>query len=85
MAKRTVLFLCPHNAAKSIMAAAYFERLANQNNLDFCATSAGTAPDDATAPAVVDRKDWMYPHTCLDESLVRNWSVRFGWWLWGAM
>lgn len=54
MVKRTVLFLCPHNAAKSVIAAAYFERLANQNNLDFCATSARTAPDDATVPAVVD-------------------------------
>jgi arsenate reductase (thioredoxin) len=54
MTKRTVLFLCPHNAAKSVMAAAYFGRLANQNNLDFCAISAGTEPDDATAPAVID-------------------------------
>ncbi len=54
MTKRTVLFLCPHNAAKSVIAAAYFERLASQNNLDFCATSAGTEPDAATAPAVVD-------------------------------
>lgn len=54
MIKRTVLFLCPHNAAKSVMAAAYFERLANQNNLDFCATSAGTEPDQEAVPAVVD-------------------------------
>jgi arsenate reductase (thioredoxin) len=54
MIKRTVLFLCTHNVAKSVMAAAYFERLANQNNLNFCATSAGTKPDEATAPAVAD-------------------------------
>lgn len=51
---RTVLFLCPHNAAKSVIAAAYFERLATQVGLDFQANSAGTEPDAQAASAVVE-------------------------------
>ncbi|NJL36464.1 MAG: hypothetical protein HC899_06615 [Leptolyngbyaceae cyanobacterium SM1_4_3] len=51
---RTILFLCPHNAAKSVIAAAYFEQLATQHGLDFCVTSAGTEPDAKVATAVVE-------------------------------
>ena len=50
---RTILFLCPHNAAKSILAAAYFESMASARTLDFRAASAGTIPDAAPSPAVV--------------------------------
>ncbi len=50
---RTVLFLCPHNAAKSVMAAAYFRRLAERRRLDVRADSAGTEPSPETSPAVV--------------------------------
>jgi protein-tyrosine-phosphatase len=52
-ATKTVLFLCPHNAAKSVLAAAYFDRLAQERGLDVRADSAGTEPDDEAAPAVV--------------------------------
>ena len=50
---RTILFLCPHNAAKSVLAAAYFDQLARERNLDYQAASAGTSPDVAPSPAVV--------------------------------
>src|SRR5688500_15753467 len=50
---RTILFLCPHNAAKSVIAAAYFARLARERGLDFRAASAGTSPDAVPSPAVV--------------------------------
>src|SRR3712207_5875799 len=50
---RTILFLCPHNAAKSVLAAAYFDRLAQERGLDYRAASAGTSPDAAPSPAVV--------------------------------
>ena len=50
---RTILFLCPHNAAKSVIAAAYFTRLARDRGLDYQAASAGTSPDAAPSPAVV--------------------------------
>ena len=49
----TILFLCPHHAAKSVIAAAYFNRLAQQNGLSWVADSAGTEPDDAVSPLVV--------------------------------
>ena len=50
---RTVLFLCPHAAAKSVLAAAEFERLATARGLLYRADAAGTEPDPATNPAVV--------------------------------
>jgi protein-tyrosine-phosphatase len=50
----TILFLCPHGAAKSVLAAAYCQQLADQYNLDVQATSAGTEPSDRISPAVVE-------------------------------
>ena len=47
-----ILFLCPHSAAKSVLAAAYFQHLANQHGLDLQTAVAGTEPDDQIAPAV---------------------------------
>jgi len=41
--ERTVLFLCPHNAAKSVIAA-YCARLAAERGVPLGATSAGTDP-----------------------------------------
>ncbi len=50
----TILFLCPHHAAKSVIAQAYFNRLAQQKNLPFVADSAGTEPDDKVSPSVAE-------------------------------
>jgi protein-tyrosine-phosphatase len=50
---RTILYLCPHNAAKSVLAAADFDRLARERDLPYRAASAGTDPDAAPSPAVV--------------------------------
>jgi arsenate reductase len=50
---RTILFVCPHNAAKSVLAAAYFDRLARDRGLDYRAASAGTSPDAVPSSAVV--------------------------------
>lgn len=49
-----VLFLCPHNASKSIMAAAQFQRLAAEQGLEVDATSAGTHPGEAVDPRVIE-------------------------------
>lgn len=48
----TVLFMCPHGAAKSVLASAYFERLAEERGLNLRVLSAGTEPDREVAPAV---------------------------------
>jgi protein-tyrosine-phosphatase len=44
--KRTVLFVCPHGAAKSRMAAAFFNRIAPGT---WQATSAGVTPQEAVS------------------------------------
>src|SRR4029453_824363 len=48
-----IVFLCPHGAAKSVIAAAYCQQLADQWGVPLHATSAGTEPDAEVAPAVV--------------------------------
>ena len=50
--KTHVLFLCPHNAAKSVFALAYFNHLAQQVGLSAVADSAGTEPDEVISPLV---------------------------------
>jgi protein-tyrosine-phosphatase len=47
-----VLFLCPHGAAKSVMGAAYFRRLAAERGLRVQVDARGTEPDAAVSPAV---------------------------------
>jgi arsenate reductase len=47
-----VLFLCPHGAAKSVLASAYFRRLAKERGLNVMVDSAGTEPDPNVSPAV---------------------------------
>lgn len=49
-----ILFLCPHGAAKSVMAAAYCQQLAAAHGIELHITSAGTEPDLEVAPAVVE-------------------------------
>jgi protein-tyrosine-phosphatase len=49
----TLLFLCPHNAAKSVLAAAYCQHLLAPCGLEVQVTSAGTEPDATASPAVV--------------------------------
>ena len=47
-----VLFLCPHGAAKSVLGAAYFEKLAAERGLPVRVDARGTEPDPAVSPAV---------------------------------
>lgn len=47
-----VLFLCPHGAAKSVMGAAYFQKLAAERGLRADVDARGTEPDPAVSPAV---------------------------------
>jgi protein-tyrosine-phosphatase len=49
-----ILFLCPHNAAKSVMAAAYFQQMAEEYKLDYAADSAGTEPSETVSAAVAE-------------------------------
>jgi arsenate reductase len=48
--EHSVLFVCEHGAAKSVVAAAHFNRMAAERGLRFRAISRGTAPD-TTVPS----------------------------------
>ena len=49
----TILFVCEHGSAKSVVAAAHFNRIAAARGLPFHAISRGTAPDaEMATPAV---------------------------------
>jgi arsenate reductase (thioredoxin) len=48
--KPTVIFVCEHGAAKSIIAAAYFNKIAHETGLDQWAIARGTNPDPDVSP-----------------------------------
>jgi hypothetical protein len=48
---RSILFICEHGAAKSVIAAAYFDKLAKERGLKYRAVFRGTNPDARIAPA----------------------------------
>jgi arsenate reductase (thioredoxin) len=48
----TILFMCPHGAAKSVLASAYFEQWAKERGLNVRVITAGTDPDPQVAPRV---------------------------------
>ena len=50
----TILFVCEHGSAKSVVAAAHFNRIAAARGLPFRAISRGTVPDAEMAPAAVE-------------------------------
>lgn len=49
----TVLFVCEHGSAKSVVAAAHFNRLAAEQGVPLNAISRGTDPDAENHPAAV--------------------------------
>lgn len=51
--KPFVLFVCEHGSAKSVVAAAHFNRLARGRNLDMQAVSRGTDPDETVPDFII--------------------------------
>jgi protein-tyrosine-phosphatase len=51
---QTVLFVCPHGAAKSVLAGSYFNRFAAQIGLEARAIARGTEPDAEISERVRD-------------------------------
>lgn len=49
-ATRQIVFVCEHGNVKSLMAATYFNQLAEQRGLPWRAVSRGSAPDSTTVP-----------------------------------
>lgn len=61
-----ILIMCPHNAAKSVAAAAYLSRIVEQRSLDVTIPTAGTDPDDEVLPIVreqLERDGYPTAHT----------------------
>lgn len=52
-----IIFLCPHNAAKSVAAAAFLARQAAERGLAIEIATAGTHPDPEVLPVVRARLD----------------------------
>lgn len=52
--RRTVLFVCRHGAAKSVLAAADFRRIAAERGLDVEVIAAGLEPDAQMAPILIE-------------------------------
>ena len=50
---KVIVFVCEHGAAKSIIAAAYFNKLASEKNLDVHAIARGTHPDSELSPKTI--------------------------------
>lgn len=53
MPNRSILFLCPHGGAKSVMAASFFNQLAEARGLPFTATAAASEEPYAAVPEPV--------------------------------
>ncbi len=50
---KTILFVCEHGAAKSVIAATYFNKLVSEKNLDIRAIARGTNPDAELSPETI--------------------------------
>ena len=61
-----VVFVCEHGAAKSVIAASYFNTLAGRRGLDAVATSRGSAPDAAIPEAVLSDLASSGTPSCVD-------------------
>jgi protein-tyrosine-phosphatase len=51
--KRTIVFVCEHGAARSVIAAAYFNRIAGERHLPYHAIARGTSPQENLSVATV--------------------------------
>lgn len=53
-APKEIVFICPHGAARSPIAAAYFNKMAAEQQLNYHATFRGTEPDEALSTRTVE-------------------------------
>jgi protein-tyrosine-phosphatase len=61
--ERTIIFVCEHGAAKSVVAAAHFNKLAKERFPGVHALARGTNPDEEHTPSAVEglAKDGLMP------------------------
>jgi hypothetical protein len=63
---KKVIFVCEHGAGKSVVAAAYFNKIAKDRNLDWEASCRGTDPDEEVSTPT---KDGLRADNLLDPTL----------------
>ncbi|MCI0553308.1 MAG: hypothetical protein L0287_20355 [Anaerolineae bacterium] len=66
-----IVFVCEHGAAKSIIAAAYFNKLAVETDLALRAVARGTNPDHELSPNAIAglREDGLIPTETVPQKL----------------
>ena len=66
-----IIFVCEHGAAKSIIAAAYFNKLAEESNSELRAVARGTNPDQELSPKTVTglQSDGLTPTESIPQEL----------------
>jgi len=69
-----VIFVCEHGAAKSILAATYFNKLARESNLRLTAMARGTHPDAELSSKTIAglREDGLIPTESVPLKLTRE-------------
>src|SRR5215211_2789070 len=67
----TIIFVCEHGAAKSVIAAAYFNKLAGERNSGVRAIARGTHPDPELSPKAITglREDGLTPSELTPQKL----------------
>lgn len=82
---QVVLFVCEHGAARSTIAAAYFNKLAKEKNLNYTAIFRGTDPDTVLTTAAkkglvldgFDTKDWQPQLVTSDDISIASTIITF--------
>ncbi|AYB29149.1 hypothetical protein [Chryseolinea soli] len=64
---QTIVFVCEHGSAKSVIAATYFNKLAKEKNIPWQAVSRGTHPDSEISPKT---KKLLLEDDLLDTSFI---------------
>ena len=66
-----IIFVCEHGAAKSVIAAAYFNKLAEETNSNVRAIARGTHPDSELSPKAITglRDDSLIPTELVPQKL----------------
>ena len=73
MPRDLILFVCEHGAAKSILAATYFNKMAAERGLNVHAIARGTHPDQELSPKTVEglERDGLHPTETNPQKLTR--------------
>ena len=66
-----IVFVCEHGAAKSVVAAAYFNYFAKESDLNLQAIARGTNPDNELSPQAIQglSKDGLTPQESTPQKL----------------